>query len=171
MPIKFDTPAQEQTYTKMLANMKELFGEYCTAHPEYPRVDLQYGSAFVVTICLPWGENDAIVRTRCYVVTGVELQPDLLEWLLKQNYNVRFGAFGIDDENDIFFQHTIVGSSMDKDELKAMVMAVVWTSDESDDIITQRWGGLRYSDRGAAPAAPATPPAAPAGSDGTPPSA
>ncbi|MCC7479335.1 YbjN domain-containing protein [bacterium] len=164
MPITFENDTHKQIYEKMVENMRELFGEYCSMHPDYPRVDLQYGSAFVVTICLPWnhdGKEDAIVRTRCYVVTGAELRAELLEWLLKQNYNVRFGAFGIDDENDIFFQHTIVGSTMEKEELRAMVMAVIWTSDESDDEITSRWGGMRYTERLAAPAAPA-PPAEPA---------
>ncbi len=60
---------------------------------------------------------------------------------------MRFGAFGVDQDNDIFFEHTIVGSSCDKDELKASILAVVYTADQYDEQITQKWGGQRAVDR------------------------
>jgi hypothetical protein len=147
MAVRFESEAQRQTYEKMSGFMRELFGEFATPHPDFPRVDLMVGSVFVVTIVLPWGDSDSIVRTRCYVVTEAELKPELLLWLLQKNYALRFGSFGVDDDNDIFLQHTLVGSSLDKTELQAMVMAIVQSSDELDDEIVARWGGLRYAER------------------------
>jgi hypothetical protein len=60
---------------------------------------------------------------------------------------MRFGAFGMDQENDIFFKHSIAGLTADKSELRAAIMAVANTADEYDDKITSRWGGRRATDR------------------------
>jgi hypothetical protein len=97
---------------------------------------------------MTWGEDDAIITTRSWVVTGIELTQELLQYLLRENDTMRFGAFGLDSDNDVFFEHTIVGSTADKHELKASVMAVVMTADRYDDIIAERWGGTRAVDRG-----------------------
>jgi hypothetical protein len=67
--------------------------------------------------------------------------------LLMENGTLRFGAFGIDSEKDIFFEHTIVGSTCDKEELRASVMAVVTNSDDYDDKIVAKWGGQTARDR------------------------
>ncbi|HOD05119.1 MAG TPA: YbjN domain-containing protein, partial [Anaerolineaceae bacterium] len=92
-------------------------------------------------------EDDATITTRAYVVTGVELTPDLMHFLLRENDRMRFGAFGVDQDNDIFFEHTIVGSTCDMEELKSSVLAVVYTADQYDDQIIQKWGGQRAVDR------------------------
>ena len=47
----------------------------------------------------------------------------------------------------VTFEQNIVGSSCDKNELKASVMAVVGTADKYDDEIVSRWGGKRSADR------------------------
>lgn len=52
-----------------------------------------------------------------------------------------FGEFGLDPEKDIFFEHTIVGSTCDKEELRASIMASVMNSDDYDDKIEAKWGG------------------------------
>jgi hypothetical protein len=45
------------------------------------------------------------------------------------------------------FSHSIFGSTCDKNELKAAVMAMVVTADFYDDVIVARWGGQRALDR------------------------
>jgi len=45
------------------------------------------------------------------------------------------------------FDHTIVGQSCDKDELRASVLTVVLCADRYDDEIVRRWGGERALDR------------------------
>jgi hypothetical protein len=74
-------------------------------------------------------------------------RPIVLHYLLRENDQMRFGAFGIDDANDIFFEYSIVGSTCDRAELKAAVSAVAFTADEYDDQIAGRWGGDRAIDR------------------------
>jgi hypothetical protein len=52
----------------------------------------------------------------------------------------------LDKSGDVTFEHNIVGSTCDKNELKASIMAVVGTADRYDDQIVSRWGGKRASD-------------------------
>lgn len=145
--MQFHTAAQQACYEKVTKWMKELFGEFAMTRKDVPVVAVVIGSAVAQTAVYPWGNDDSTITTRAYVVTGAELTPDLMHFLLRQNADMRFGAFGVDDENDIFFEHTIVGSSCDKNELKASVLAVVTTADRFDDQIVARWGGQRALDR------------------------
>lgn len=147
MPIQFQTKAQEEIYGRVAGWMKEIFGEFAVAREDAPSFNTYVGSAFAVTAVTPWGEDDAVIMTRSWVVTKIEGNQDLYYYLLRENDIMRFGAFGLDSDNDIYFEHAIPGKSTDKDELKASVMAVILTADKYDDTITQRWGGQRAVDR------------------------
>ena len=70
-----------------------------------------------------------------------------MHFLLRENDRMTFGAFGIDQDGDVFFEHTIVGSTCDKPELKTSVSSVVLIADEYDDLIVEKWGGERAIDR------------------------
>jgi hypothetical protein len=147
MPVQFNTEAQEAVYEKVGQQMKELFGEQTGARDDLPAYYLRMGSAVVQVFVLSWGEADAVVNVRSYVVTGAEKTPELLEFLLRQNFEMRFGAFSLDPDGDIAFEHTIVGTTCDKAELRASVMAVINTADQYDEQIVSRWGGKRAMDR------------------------
>ncbi len=81
------------------------------------------------------------------MVVGAEIRPDLLRYLLEENVKMIFGAFGISSDNEILFEHSIVGSTCDRKELEASVKAVMDISDDYDDKIVERWGGKRALDR------------------------
>lgn len=145
--MEFKSQAHQQVYEKIAPWIRELFGTFAFAREDVPSFGLAVGSAFVQVGVIPWGDDDATITARSYVVTGVEMTQDLMYFLLRENDKMRFGAFGVDQDNDIFFEHTIVGSSCDKDELKASIFAVVYTADQYDEQITQKWGGQRAVDR------------------------
>jgi Putative bacterial sensory transduction regulator len=145
--MEFQNPMQESCYNKIAVWMQELFGKFPCARPDAPGLGLFMGSALVEVLVFPWGEDDAIINTRSYVVTGTELTPDLMLFLLKENSLMLFGAFGVDENGDILFEHTIVGSTCDRKELESSVNAVLQVADEYDDIIVQKWGGERALDR------------------------
>jgi hypothetical protein len=147
VPVEFQTDAQKAVYEKVGQYMKELFGELAGARTDLPAYYLRMGSATVQAFILTWGDQDAVVNVRSYVVTGAERTPEMLEFLLRENFNMRFGAFGLDPDGDVTFEHNIIGSTCDKNELKAAVMAVLGTADEYDDQIVGRWGGKRSNDR------------------------
>ena len=144
--MKFKTAPQRACYEKIAPWVKELFEG--TIVPEYPIPVLivSMGSASAMVEISPWGD-DATVRTWSYVVTGAELTADLMQFLLRRNVEMEFGAFGIDDDGDIRFEHALVGSTCDKPELQASVTAVLEAADRYDDEIVKRWGGKRAVDR------------------------
>jgi len=145
--LKFETTAQEACYEKVTTWMQEIFGKYPCARQDIPGLAIFTGSALVEVLVLPWDGDDAIINTRSYVVVGAQLKPDLMRYLLEENTKMIFGAFGISPDNEIFFEHSIVGSTCDLKELEASVKAVMEISDEYDDKIVDRWGGKRALDR------------------------
>jgi hypothetical protein len=145
--MNFENEAQKATYEKILPWMQEMFGDFVGKRMEIPEFGVRVGSAFAQTAIYPMGEDDSVISTRAYVVTGVDLTADLMHFLLRENDRMTFGAFGIDQDGDIFFEHTIVGSTCDQPELKTSVSSVVLIADEYDDLIVEKWGGERAVDR------------------------
>ena len=145
--MEFRSAAQKACYEKIAPWMKELFGEFVMMRNDAPAMAVVIGSAVAQVGVIPWGNDDATINTRAYVVTGADATSELMHFLLRETDNMRFGGFGLDSDDDVFFEHAIVGSSCDKAELKASVMAVVVTADQYDDKIVARWGGQRALDR------------------------
>jgi hypothetical protein len=143
----FDTDAQQACYEKILPWMREMFGDFAGQHTESPEFAVMVGSALAQTAIFPVGDEESVISTRAYVVTGAELTAELMHFLLRENDRMTFGAFGIDADGDIFFEHTIMGSTCDHNELRSSVSAVVLIADEYDDNIIARWGGKRAIDR------------------------
>jgi hypothetical protein len=145
--MEFQTGAQRECYEKIAPWMKEIFGDFMVARNDIPILSVLVGSAYASVGVSAWGEDDAVITARSYVVTGVEMNEELMLFLLQENDRMRFGAYGLDKDKDIFFEHAIVGSTCDKEELKASVMAVILTADNEDDKLIARWGGQRAVDR------------------------
>lgn len=145
--MEFETAAQQKIYERVLPWVSDLFGGSVLRKPDAPVIGVMYGSAFAQIGVFPWGEDDAVITTRSYVVTGTDLTPELMRYLLLENGGMRFGAFGIDEEGDVMFEHSIVGSTCDQRELEASVVHVARTADEYDDTIVERWGGERALDQ------------------------
>ena len=139
--MEFNTNAQKEIYEKVMPWIKELFGIFARAQEDAPYFGLNVGSAVVHIGILPWGEHDAVIKTRSYVLRSPELTPELLHFLLRENDTMRFGAFGIDEEGDVFFEYSIQGSTCTIESLKAAVLAVGYTSDQYDEKLADRWGG------------------------------
>jgi hypothetical protein len=145
--MEFKTEAQEQVYRKVDEYLRQLFGEMVRPLSHAPLFIVPAGTTLTHIVVTPWGSDDATITVRAYVVYGADLVPDLLHFLLRENDTKRFGAFGLDRDGDIFFEHSIVGSTCDKEELKASTLAVSHTADLYDEKIVQRWGGMRAIDR------------------------
>lgn len=145
--MKLDHAAQQQCLEKIIPWLKETFGASAYVSADLPAICISIGSAFAQVEVNPWGDDDATITTRAYVVSGAQMDYDLLLFLLRENDTMRFGGFGVDRQNDIFFEHTIVGSSCDPEELKSSVLAVIMAADLYDEVITERWGGSRALDR------------------------
>jgi hypothetical protein len=141
--MNFDTEAQKATYEKILPWVKELFGIFVKVQEDVPSFGLNIGSAFVHISVQAWGEENSVITSRAYVVKGASLTPDFLHFLLRENETMRFGAFGVDEDGEVFFQHTIIGMTCSQEDLKSSILAVGYTADQYDDTIVERWGGVR----------------------------
>ncbi|MEM9161624.1 MAG: YbjN domain-containing protein [Cyanobacteria bacterium P01_F01_bin.4] len=145
--MDFETPAQQACYEKVAGWMNELFSDIPWEKLDAEGFGLFMGSAWVEVWIYPWGDDDAVINVRSNVVSGADLQTDLQTFLLKENDQLRFGAFALSETGDVIFEHTIVGSTCDPEEIKASVMEVLETADEYDDKIVAKWGGTRALDR------------------------
>jgi hypothetical protein len=145
--MAFQTQAQQDVYDRVAGWIPQMFGMFAHAIPNEPVFVVQLGQTFTMISVQPWGDDDATITSRAYVAMGTELTEDLMHHLLLQNNTFRFGAFGIDDDDDIFFEHTVVGSTLDTEELKASVLAVAGTADRYADEIIPKWGGQRQSEK------------------------
>jgi hypothetical protein len=140
------TPAQQSCHTKVSGWIEQLFSQIPWEKLDEPGFGLFLGSAWVEVRILPW-KDDAVINIRSTVVSGAEQTPKLLKFLLRQNAELLFGAFSLDKDGNIQFEHTIVGSTCDINELKTSVLEVLAVADEYDDQIVERWGGDRALDR------------------------
>jgi hypothetical protein len=144
--VEFESEAQKACYEKTAGFIRELFGEYAAIDEDTPRFAIRMGSALAQVAVFPWRDSDATIGIRAYVVRGAEPTAELMKFLLEKNHWMRFGAFGLDPEGDIFFEHTLPGSACSKESLRASMMAIMHTADEMDDEIVSRWGGKRAFD-------------------------
>lgn len=145
--MEFKSAAQQEIYERISPWMQELFKESVVTFEDEPLFIVNFGSAVASTRVVPWGEDEALITTRSYVVTDLEITPDLTYFLLRENNGIYFGRFALDAENDIVFEHSLVGSACNLVELQHSVMTVIRIADDYDDEIVTRWGGKRALDR------------------------
>ncbi|NET30443.1 MAG: YbjN domain-containing protein [Cyanothece sp. SIO1E1] len=145
--MEFETLPQRACYEKITPWMEELIDASVLTLEDEPVFISNFGSAVASTKVVPWGDEDALIVTRAYVVTDIDITPNLTYYLLRENDGIYFGRFAIDSENDIVFEHSLVGSTCDPEELKTSVTSVIKFADEYDDEIVEQWGGQRALDR------------------------
>jgi hypothetical protein len=144
--IEFETSAHQENYEKVKTWLKEIFGECLIEQDSSPGFAVRSGSSLMQVYVKAWGDDDATISCLSVVVTGAEITPELTRHLLLQNAKIRFGAFSIDSDDDILFDHSIIGSSCSKQELKLILLGMLGIADEVDDEIVSRWGGQRAKD-------------------------
>ncbi|MGG6296248.1 T3SS (YopN, CesT) and YbjN peptide-binding chaperone 1 [Leptolyngbya sp. AN02str] len=156
MPLEFATETQAHTYDKVkdYLNKSNLFKDTMRTAADEPRFHLTYGSAHVDVEILdwevhPWEERElTIVKAWSCVTIGSQMSAELMEFLLNENHRMRFGAFQLGKQGEIFFAHSVLGGeSMDLMELQTCILSVVTIADTYDDLITQKFGGQRACDR------------------------
>ncbi|MCS6959906.1 MAG: YbjN domain-containing protein [Pseudanabaenaceae cyanobacterium SKYGB_i_bin29] len=145
--MKFKTAVQQQTYEKIRPWLTENYVNVQTPPYEIPLFVVPMGSATAMVEVSPLGEDEALILVWAYVVTGADLRPDLLRFLLQKNYELQFGVFSIDEDGDIRVHASLIGSTCDKKELLTSLSAVLETADLYDDDIVKTWGGKRALDR------------------------
>lgn len=100
------------------------------------------GSTLVGVRVLPWRDDDTIVYVSANVVEGADLTaPELLVALLEHNDQACYGAFGVSPDGMITLHHSLLGSTLTKEELVPVVLEIARVADEWDDRIISEAGG------------------------------
>jgi len=148
--MEFKTEAHERGYEKARGYLQTLFGEVNVKVMDDTFV-LQEGSTFVYVRAFPIGEKKSAVEIFAYVVVDVEVTEQLMRYLLTYNLRLIFGGFGLargeGDKGTVLLTHTILGDSMDRDELYASVSAIARVADDLDDQIVTAFGGRTALDK------------------------
>jgi hypothetical protein len=148
--MEFKTDAHKRVHEKTRDFLHTLFGEVNVKLMDDTFV-LQEGSTFVYVRTFPIGEKKSGVEIFSYVVVDVEVTEQLMRYLLTYNLRLILGAFGLargeGSKGTVLLTHTILGDSMDREELYGSVSAIARVADDLDDQIVTAFGGQTALDR------------------------
>ncbi|MEL7083606.1 MAG: hypothetical protein AAGM36_03825 [Cyanobacteria bacterium J06597_1] len=158
--VPFVSQTQAVTYQKVADYLttSRLFKDSMRAIADRPKFDLLYESTMLEVEVFPWeihpwDDSDmAIVRATSCVTIGTAMDTELMHYLLSENRRMQFGAFQLDDSSNVVFAESVLGGdSLDLLELQTCILCVAAIADTYDDIISERFGGLRAIDRPSVP--------------------
>lgn len=148
--MEFKTEAHKNAYEKTRNFLYTLFGEVNIQMTGDTFV-LQEGSTFIYTRTFPIGDKKSGVEVFAYVVIDVEVTEALMRHLLTLNLRLILGGFGLaigeDGKAAVVLTHTILGDSMDREEIYGSVSAIARVADDFDDQIVATFGGKTALDK------------------------
>jgi type III secretion system-like peptide-binding chaperone len=117
---------------------------------------LPMGSTTVFVEIKEWTpDKDNNARSLVYLWSPlgreVPISPELFEWSATEGRQKWFGGVNVQKSEDgktafVTYDHTLLGNTLDPDELTSAVSMVGWTADDLDDVVTTKFGGKRWSD-------------------------
>jgi len=142
-----ETPQEliDATINKVEAIIKDKFPDYLSFGSG--TFTISRGSTQVMVVVRPFTENETCIECIANVVSGSMITNDLMQFLLRKNAELHFGAFGLLFDNSIVFQHSIAGSNADANEIFTSINAVAIIADHYDDKIVAMAGGKRAIER------------------------
>jgi hypothetical protein len=86
------------------------------------------------------------------MVIGVPLTQDVYKWVATEGQNFHFGSCYVTIEENpangwISFGYSIVGNDLDQNELLSAVYRTVFTANDLDNTLLQKFGGKLFTDR------------------------
>ena len=140
MPVlPFESEGQREAYERLKTPLELAVGpvrERIHAIGYVYEVD---GSTTTSTLA-PWGD-DTIVANRAYLAGNVPMSEGLLRLLASWTEAGRFGYYGVDDANNVYFEHQVVGSTATADTLGRSIRQAHATALGRRDEFRSRFGG------------------------------
>lgn len=143
---KIHTPEEliQKTIGKVEKILKEKYPQYM--HFDTGAYTISRGSTQIMIIVRPYTDDDTCIECSANVVNGAKITNDLMQFLLRKNAELHFGAFGLLFDGTIMFSHSISGANLNDNELLNTLDAVGTISDYYDDLIITEYGGKRAGD-------------------------
>lgn len=141
-----ETPQEliDSTIEKVEVVLKKHFPDYIDF--EKGTYTISRGSTQVMIVVRPFTDSETVVECISNVVTGANVNQEVMQFLLRKNSEMHFGAFGLLFDNTIVFQHSLAGKNLDANELITAVNAVAIIADHYDDELVEMTGGKRAKD-------------------------
>ena len=140
MPVMpFESEGQREAYERLKAPLEAAVGpvrERIHAIGYVYEVD---GTTTTSTFA-PWSD-DTIVANRSYLAGDVPMTEELLRQLASWTEAGRFGYYGVDDANNVYFEHQLVGSTATTDTLGRSIRQTHATAQGRREEFRARFGG------------------------------
>ncbi|MEO0852460.1 MAG: hypothetical protein AAFY15_03000 [Cyanobacteria bacterium J06648_11] len=147
MAVQFASKAQAVTYAKVKEYLEAstMFKDAMRVVEGESRFDIIYEDRVVRVEILPWqvnpwdkGSELAIVRASSRLTMGGFVDPKHMHHLLQENARMRFGAFQLNENDDVVFADTVLGvESMDLFEMQTCILAVATVATAYTNIIEE----------------------------------
>ncbi len=134
--------ALEQVVLRVRTLLQELYGTdgfHAWGEAAYIRVVEQQ----VVFLVLSGFHDDVVLNVRCYVVRDVDKADEVLgHFLACSNSEQLFGGFSLDEDDDVCFDYSLLGTAITAESLHLAIEVVAHASARYAPEIISRWGGL-----------------------------
>ena len=145
--MQFENEHHRETHERVEQYLGELFEEdNTTFDPENGHFYVGYGSTVLEISVEAYGPEETILQVTAYCAQGVRLEEDLLLGLLELNHALPVGAFSLVG-SDIFYSQSVLGKTLDRNDLLGTIAAVATITDDYDDKIVAKYGGQTALDR------------------------
>lgn len=134
----------EETRSRIVHVLNDAYPEYMTFGDGVYAVSR--GSTRVMISARAFTPEECMVEVTAHVVTGADMTPELMKFLLRKNAELHIGGFGLLFDDTVVFSYAITGTHMDRNELVTAIAAVAVIADHYDDEIVALAGGKRASD-------------------------
>lgn len=91
--------------------------------------------------------DGTLVDVRCPMVKGVKITNELCRWVATEGQDFKIGGTYLMEESDndkqcwIFFHYSLTADDLDESELMNAVFAIVFTAQELDNELQDKFGG------------------------------
>jgi len=108
---------------------------------------IRQGSTVVVVSPSDWGERTLVKLAAPVALNITKVSPELTRFLVEKNFELLFGKFSLDTNgNAIWYEHVLLGDSLDAEALFVAVAAVALTADQYDEEVAKMAQGKRVAD-------------------------
>lgn len=144
--MKFIGPHHQEMYEKIHTFLRELLGGRFMKLEDNPVFVIPRGSTYIHLFVTPINEDEdekIVLQFITPLVKDIELTKEVLHFLLRYNHSNSLGSFGLDKDEWITLNHTLIAETCSQEELGIIVATISSTADDMDDLIIQKWGGSR----------------------------
>ena len=140
MPVMpFESDGQRGAYDRLRPLLEAEFGPVRERIHAIGYVFELDGTTVTATLT-PW-DDDCVVANRVYLAGDVPMSEELLRQLFRWTEAERFGAFGVDDANNVYVEAQLVGSTATTDTLARSMRRTHALAMARRDEVRKRFGG------------------------------